>query len=191
MKESHRGTEPRTPMERFNRVYSSIQNITEHFYNMPPYPMYKQKITVVATMVLRNFIPEHGGENEDFARFDHDPTFTSTIPKRYNKCGSSSTSDGSTSAINVHDELATTLPLAWNWLTKFIILILHVNLQIIYAKKILFSSCKVWLHVAFFVTVVNMSKTVARKKRKGQKRLFEKKKEAKKTIPPEYSLSWS
>jgi hypothetical protein len=62
--------------------------------------MYKQKMTVVATMVLYNFIPEHGGENEDFARFDHDPAFTPTISKRYNKRGSSSTPDGSTSAIS-------------------------------------------------------------------------------------------
>jgi hypothetical protein len=66
--------------------------------------------------ILYNFIREHGGEDEDFARFDGDPTFTATIPERYNKYAVSSlASNGSTSAINALtmdvfcDKLATTL----------------------------------------------------------------------------------
>ena len=47
--------------------------------------MYKQKMIVMATMVLHNFIREHGGDDEDFARFDRDPNFVATIPARYNK----------------------------------------------------------------------------------------------------------
>jgi hypothetical protein len=64
---------------------------------------------------------EHGGEDEDFARFDRDPTFTPIISERYNKYAVPSlASDGSTSAINAptmdvfRDELATALSLAWN-----------------------------------------------------------------------------
>lgn len=130
--EWHRGIEPKTPMERFNRVHSSIRNVIERsfgllkmkwqiLWKMPPYPMYKQKMIVVATMVLHNFIREHGGQDEDFARFDRDPNFVPTIPERYNKYAvSQAASDGSTSALNAptmdvfRDELATALSLAWN-----------------------------------------------------------------------------
>jgi hypothetical protein len=42
--------------------------------------MHKQKMIVVATMVLHNFIREHGGEDPDFARFDREPNFVPTIP---------------------------------------------------------------------------------------------------------------
>jgi hypothetical protein len=83
--------------------------------------MYKQKMIVVATMILHNFIREHGGEDEDFARFDHDPNFILTIPERYNKYAVPQVArDGSTSAVNAptmdafHDELATSLSIAWN-----------------------------------------------------------------------------
>ncbi|XP_004971956.1 putative nuclease HARBI1 [Setaria italica] len=130
--EWHRGIEPKTPMERFNRVHSSIRNVIERsfgllkmkwqiLWKMPPYPMYKQKMIVVATMVLHNFIREHGGQDEDFARFDRDPNFVPTIPERYNKYAvSQAASDGTTSALNAptmdvfRDELATALSLAWN-----------------------------------------------------------------------------
>jgi hypothetical protein len=62
-----------------------IKNEVANSLDMSPYPMYKQKMIVVATMVLHNFIREHGGEVEDFARFDRDPNFIPTIPERYNK----------------------------------------------------------------------------------------------------------
>jgi hypothetical protein len=96
MPEWHRGMEPRTPKEKFNRVHSSIHNVIERsfgvlkmkwqiLYNMPPYSMYKQKMIVVATMVLHNFIREHRIEDLDFAQFDRDPDYVPTIPERYNK----------------------------------------------------------------------------------------------------------
>jgi hypothetical protein len=72
---------------------------------------------VVATMVLHNFIREHGGEDLDFAWFDHDPNFVPTIPERYKKYVAKS--NGSTSEPNAptmdhfRDELATALSLAW------------------------------------------------------------------------------
>jgi len=77
MPEWHRGMEPKTPKERFNRVHSSIRNVIERsfgvlkmkwqiLYKMASYPMFKQKMIVVATMVLHNFIREHGGEDLDF-----------------------------------------------------------------------------------------------------------------------------
>jgi hypothetical protein len=130
--EWHRGTEPRTPMERFNRVHSSIRNVIERSFGLlkmkwpilwkiPPYPMYKQKMIVVATMILHNFIREYGGEDEDFARFDHDPNFIATIPESYNKYAvPQAAPNGSTSAVNAptmdafRDELAISLSIAWN-----------------------------------------------------------------------------
>jgi hypothetical protein len=45
--------------------------------------MWKQKMIVVACMVLHNFIREHNSEDEDFARFDRDPNYMPTIPERY------------------------------------------------------------------------------------------------------------
>jgi hypothetical protein len=90
-------------------------------YKLPPYLMFKQKMIVVAAMVLHNFIREHGGEDPDFARFDRDPNFKPTVPERYSKYViSSSTSDGSTHKSNTpimddfRDELATSISLAWN-----------------------------------------------------------------------------
>jgi hypothetical protein len=39
---------------------------------MMNYPMWKQKMIVVATMVLHNYICEHGSGDIDFDRVDHD-----------------------------------------------------------------------------------------------------------------------
>lgn len=47
--------------------------------------MYKQKMIVVATMVLHSYICEHGGEDIDFDWFDRNPNYIPTIPERYNK----------------------------------------------------------------------------------------------------------
>jgi hypothetical protein len=123
--------EPNTPMEKFNHVHSSIRNVIERsfgllkmkwkiLYKMSCYPMYKQKMIVVAAMVLHNYIREHGGEDPDFARFDRDPNFIPTIPERYNKYAvPRSASDESTPERNAvtmdvfRDELATTVSFAW------------------------------------------------------------------------------
>jgi len=80
--------------------------------------MFKQKMIVVATMVLHNFIREHGGEDLDFARCDRDPNYVPEIPERYFKYVARS--NGSTDAPNAptmdkfRDDLATALSLAWN-----------------------------------------------------------------------------
>lgn len=125
----HRGTEPKTPKEKFSHVDSSIRNVIERtfgvlkmkwliLYKIPSYPMWKQKMIVVATMVLHNYIREHDGEDLDFARFDHDPNFVPTIPERYQKYVG--LSNMSTTLRNAHtmdafrDELATAISLAWN-----------------------------------------------------------------------------
>ena len=79
--------EPRR--KKFNRKHSSIHNVIERsfgllkmkwqiIYKMGNYPMWKQKMVVVACMVLHNFIRE----DADFARSDRDPNFMPTIPKR-------------------------------------------------------------------------------------------------------------
>ena len=129
MPEWHRGMEPKTPKERFNRVHSSIRNVIERsfgvlkmkwqiLYKMASYPMFKQKMIVVATMVLHNFIREHGGEDLDLARCDRDPNYVPEIPERYFKYVARS--NGSTDAPNAptmdkfRDDLATALSLAWN-----------------------------------------------------------------------------
>jgi hypothetical protein len=96
MPEWHRGMEPNTSKEKFNREHSSIRNVIERsfgllkmkweiLYRIKKYPMWKQKMIVVACMVLHNFIREHNNEDADFARFDRDPNYMPTIPERYKR----------------------------------------------------------------------------------------------------------
>ena len=65
MPEWHRGMVSKTPIERFNRIHSSIQNVIERsfgllkikwqiLYMVTSYSIYKQKMIVVTTMVLHN-----------------------------------------------------------------------------------------------------------------------------------------
>ena len=88
--EWHRGMKPNTPKEKFNRIHSSVRNVTERsfgvlkikwqiIYKMPGYSMVTQKKIVAATMVLHNFIREHASVDVDFANFDRDPTYMPTI----------------------------------------------------------------------------------------------------------------
>ena len=132
MPEWHRGMEPKTPKEKFNRKHSSIRNVIERsfgllkmkweiLYRIKKYPMWKQKMIVVACMVLHNFIREHNSDDADFARFDRDPNFMPTIPNRYKRFAvPTNASDTSTMEVGEHcmdtfrDELATTLALGWN-----------------------------------------------------------------------------
>jgi hypothetical protein len=96
MPEWHRGMEPNTPKEKFNRKHSSIRNVIgrsfgllkmkwEILYRIKKYPMWKRKMIVFACMVLHNFIREHNNEDADFARFDRDPNYMPTIPERYKR----------------------------------------------------------------------------------------------------------
>jgi len=130
--EWHRGMEPNTPKEKFNRIHSSVRNVIERsfgvlkmkwqiLYKMSGYSMVTQKKIVAATMVLHNFIREHASVDVDFANFDRDPTYMPTIPERYNKYAvSQHASDGSTSESSFvtmdtfRDNMATSIALAWN-----------------------------------------------------------------------------
>ena len=130
--EWHRGMEPNTLKEKFNRIHSSIRNVIERLfgvlkmkwqilYRMPSYSTLTQKKVVAATMVLHNFIREHASGDVDFANFDRDPNYVLTIPERYNKYAvSQHASDGSTSESSFvtmdsfRDTLATSIALAWN-----------------------------------------------------------------------------
>ena len=83
--------------------------------------MWKQKMVVVACMVLHNFIREHNSEDADFARFDRDPNFMPTIPNRYKRfavpvdASDTSTAEASATCMGTfRDEIATTLALGWN-----------------------------------------------------------------------------
>jgi hypothetical protein len=120
MPEWNRGMEPKNPKERF-RVHSSIRNVIERsfgvlnmkwqiLFKIPPYPMFKQKMIVVSTMVLHNFIREHDGEDLDWARVDRDPNYVPTIPERYRKyvvASNGSTTEPSAPTMDVFcDELA-------------------------------------------------------------------------------------
>jgi len=130
--EWHRGMEPNTTKEKFNRIHSSICNVIERsfgvlrmkwqiLYKMPPYSMLTQKKVVAAFMVLYNFIREHASGDVDFANFDRDSNYVPTIPERYNKYAvSQHVSDGSTSESSFvtmdsfRDSMATSVALAWN-----------------------------------------------------------------------------
>ena len=79
--EWHRGMEPNTPKEKFNRIHSSVRNVIERsfgllkmkwqiLYKMPSFSMLTQKKVVAATMVIHNFIREHASGDVDFAKFE-------------------------------------------------------------------------------------------------------------------------
>jgi hypothetical protein len=130
MPEWHRGMEPNTPKEKFNRKHSSIRNVIERsfgllkmkweiLYKIKKYPMWKQKMIVVACMVLHN--REHNSEDADFAHFDRDPNYMPTIPKRYKRdvvlanASDTSTPEASSTCMDTfRDELATPLALDWH-----------------------------------------------------------------------------
>ncbi|XP_021311570.1 uncharacterized protein LOC110433541 [Sorghum bicolor] len=130
--EWHRGMEPNTPTEKFNRIHSSVRNVIERsfgllkmkwpiLYKMPHFSMLTQKKVVAACMVCHNFIREHASGDVDFARFDRDPNFVPTIPERYNKYAvsrhASDTSTNEASFVTMdtfRDSLATSIALAWN-----------------------------------------------------------------------------
>jgi hypothetical protein len=87
--EYHRGMEPNSSKEKFNRIHSSIRNVIERsfalwknkrqiLYKMPKYSMLTQKKIVASTMVLYNYIHEHSSDDVDFANYDRDPNFVPT-----------------------------------------------------------------------------------------------------------------
>lgn len=85
---------------------------------MSVYPLGKQKMIALETMVVYNFIREHQNCNLDFDRVERDEDYEPTIPEIYNK--SVDALDGPTSLYNTpivnvfRDELATTITQCWN-----------------------------------------------------------------------------
>jgi hypothetical protein len=127
--EWHRGVKPKTPKERFNRIHAFVRNEIEKsfavwknkwqiLYKMSNYPMWKQKMIVVMTMVLHNYVREHASGDVDFELVEHDEDYEPTILERYNKyvvSSDSSTPLSNTSTMdNFRDELAMIVSLAWN-----------------------------------------------------------------------------
>ncbi len=51
--------------------------------NMPSFPLPKQKMVVAATMALHHFICDHDAPDMHFHRFDRNPDYVPTIPKRF------------------------------------------------------------------------------------------------------------
>ncbi|XP_024316937.1 uncharacterized protein LOC112271590 [Brachypodium distachyon] len=127
----HKGAEPSTPKEKFNRVHSAIRNVIERSFGvlkmkwrillkMPNYSMDKQKLIEAASMVLHNYVREHQSGDRHFCRCDRDPNYEPTIPERYQKYAiSQSASDGSTPELNdtsmdsFRNKLATDISLGW------------------------------------------------------------------------------
>ena len=125
--EFHRGVEPNTPVEKFNRIHSSKRNIIERSFGvlkmkfqillkMPKYDMTTQKMIVAATMALHNFIRAHDREDIHFQRCDRDPDYVPEIPERYKRyIVPAAASDTSTPEANgadmdaFRDELATAI----------------------------------------------------------------------------------
>jgi hypothetical protein len=127
--EWHRGMEPKSAKEKFNRIHARVRSVVERsfgvlkmkwqiLYKMAIYPLWKQKMIVVACMVIHNFIREHNADDLDFERVERDENYVPTIPERYNKYVVPS--DGSTSLPNAptmddfRDELATAIATGWN-----------------------------------------------------------------------------
>jgi hypothetical protein len=85
---------------------------------MPNYPMWKQKMIVVATMVLHNYVREHASGDVDFERAERDEDYEPTIPERYNKfvvpLDRSTPLSNVPTLDNFHDELATAISLGRN-----------------------------------------------------------------------------
>jgi hypothetical protein len=85
---------------------------------MPNYPMWKQKMIVVVTMILHNFIREHNSGDVDFDLVERDEDYEPTIPERYTKYvvpSDRSTPLASAPTMdNFRDEIATAISLGWN-----------------------------------------------------------------------------
>jgi hypothetical protein len=80
--------------------------------------MWKQKMIVVATMVLHNYVCEHVSGDADFELVEHDEDYEPTISERYNKYvvppDSSTSFSNAPTMDNFRDKLTTTIYLGWN-----------------------------------------------------------------------------
>jgi hypothetical protein len=85
---------------------------------MSNYPMWKQKMIVVATTLLNNYICEHESDDIDFDCVGRDEDYEPTIPERYNKyvvsLDRSTPLSNAPTMDNFRDELVTTISQGWN-----------------------------------------------------------------------------
>jgi hypothetical protein len=83
-------------MEKFNRIHAHVRNIIESsfgvwkmksqiLYKMLVYPLWKQNMIAMGTMVVHNFICEHKSGDLDFDCVKRDEDNEPTISKRYNE----------------------------------------------------------------------------------------------------------
>jgi hypothetical protein len=83
---------------------------------MPNYPMWKQKMIVVATIGLHNYVCEHASGDVNFKHVERDEDYEPTIRERYNKYVVPSDSFTLLSNVptmnNFRDELATAISLS-------------------------------------------------------------------------------
>jgi hypothetical protein len=93
-----------------------MEDEVENSFEIPSYPMSKQKMIVPVTMCIHNFIRENHALDRHFQRCDRNPKYMPTIPHRYVRhAPPSNASDGSTSSANdismdiIHDDLAATI----------------------------------------------------------------------------------
>jgi hypothetical protein len=81
-----RGPTPNGEQEHFNHLHSSILNAVQHTFGvwkmkwhillkMPSYSIDKQKMIVVATMSLHNYIRENDQEDKAFCKCDRNPEY--------------------------------------------------------------------------------------------------------------------
>jgi hypothetical protein len=96
MPDWRRGPTPCGEQEYFNHLHSSIRNVVERSFgvwkikwrillNMLSYSMDKQKMIVVVTMCLHNFIRENNANDKEFRKCDMNPDYVPTIPSRYRR----------------------------------------------------------------------------------------------------------
>jgi hypothetical protein len=65
--------------------FAVSKNKWQILYKMLSYPMWKQNMIIVPTMILHNYICEHTSGDIDFEHVEHDEYYEFTIPERYNK----------------------------------------------------------------------------------------------------------
>jgi hypothetical protein len=81
--------------------------------------MWKQKMIVLVTIVLHNYICENTSGNIDFERVEHDEDYEHMKLERYNKyvgppSNKSTSLPNAPTMDNFHDELPMTISLGWN-----------------------------------------------------------------------------
>lgn len=94
----YRGVAPNTPKEKFSRIHSSKRNVCierafgvlknkwQILLKKPKHSIDTQKMIVVVTMTLHNYVHADDREDIHFERCDRDPNYMPEIPERYKRC---------------------------------------------------------------------------------------------------------